>query len=98
MGPDLPFARPYNLCLGYNRSWFAKRKLDKALLRHTLPPSLVITVSGYHHDREEGKPLLDLDKQLQSIHTGHVDVGEDCDQRGRFHLRADSNACAPEVA
>ena len=30
MGPDLPFARPYNLCLGYNRSWFAKRKLDKA--------------------------------------------------------------------
>ena len=81
MGPDLPFARPYNLRPGYNRSWFAKRKLDKALLRHTLPPSLVITVSGYHHDWQVGKPLLDLDQQLQSVHTGHIDAGEDRYQR-----------------
>jgi hypothetical protein len=37
MGPDLPFARPYNLCPGYNRSWFAKRKLDKATTTQSCP-------------------------------------------------------------
>ena len=30
----------------------------------------------------QGKQLLDLVKQLQSVHTGHVDVGEDRDEGG----------------
>jgi hypothetical protein len=38
--------------------------------------------SGYPHDYLIGEPLLDLDHQLQSVHTGYVDVGEDRDQRG----------------
>src|SRR5205814_8246925 len=44
---------------------------------------------GHHHDRQVGKPLLDLAEQLQSVHAWHVDVGEDRDQRRLdFHPRA----------
>jgi hypothetical protein len=57
------------------------KKLCCAIIR-CLPPSLVISVSGYHHDWQAGRPLLDFDEQLQPVHTGHVDVGKDRHQRG----------------
>jgi hypothetical protein len=33
--------------------------------------------AGSHHDRQVGEPLLDLAEQLQPVHAGHVDVGEE---------------------
>jgi hypothetical protein len=57
-----------------------REKICRAILRG-LPPPLVIAVSGHHHDRQFGEPLLDLTEQLQPVHAGHVDVGEDRDQR-----------------
>jgi hypothetical protein len=38
-------------------------------------------LSGYHHDREIGEPLLDLCQQLQAVHTRHVDVRQHSDER-----------------
>jgi len=43
--------------------------------------ALVVTVRCHHHHRQIGPALLDLGKQIQSVHLGHVDVGEDHDQR-----------------
>jgi hypothetical protein len=41
-----------------------------------------IAISGHHHDREIGESLLDLGQQLQAVHSWHVDVREDRDERG----------------
>jgi hypothetical protein len=47
------------LCLHALKVDRLSNKLCCAILRR-LPPSLVITVSGYHHDGQVGKALLDL--------------------------------------
>src|ERR1700722_2757644 len=43
------------------------------------PPSFIVSISGQHHHRELGSPLLDLPQERQAVHSGHIDVRQDHD-------------------
>jgi hypothetical protein len=43
---------------------------------------LINAVSRHHHDRQFWPASLDLTQQRQTVHTRHVDVGQNDDQLG----------------
>jgi hypothetical protein len=54
-------------------------KIGCAALGGTAAP-FIVAVSGQHHHRELGSPLLDLPQERQTIHSRHIDIRQDHDQ------------------
>jgi hypothetical protein len=44
--------------------------------------ALVVAIGSHHHDRQIRATLFDLTGQLQPVHTRHIDVRQDRNQRG----------------
>src|SRR5580704_4710588 len=54
-------------------------KISGSLLSGS-PPPFIVAVSGQHHHRELGPPLLDFAQERQTIHSGHINVRQDHDR------------------
>ena len=54
-------------------------ELSRSMLGGTAA-TLIISIRSYHHHRQIGATLLDFREQLQTVHTGHVDVRQNGQQ------------------